>query len=175
MLPAIDVDLAALTPALAPNQVLLDYWRKLQATGPGAPARARFDPMAVPRLLPNIMLLERSDDGELTVRIMGTALAERHTTDLTGQPLLPSLPELLRKSAAASYAEVTSLPCVHLLRRRIHRTTGTTPLVEVLHLPLADPADRVVFVITAVWELDPPVDHDEQDWQHPGERQRALL
>jgi len=178
-MPAETVDLAALAPELPQNRELLNYWRQLRGDRPGAPAREAFDPMEVPRLLPNIMLLERSDDSGPRVRLMGTALAERHQHDLTGQPLLPALHETLRRSAAATYEQVLSLPCVDVLLRRILRVSGATPVVEVLHLPWQDRGGTVRFVMTAVWEADAEVAlaHHicDSDWQAAGDRRRALL
>jgi len=173
------VELAALNPVLMQNRELLDYWRSLQAEPGDVPPRARFDPMAVPRVLPDLMLLERIGEADFKVRLMGTALAERSCVDLTGQPLLEALPDVLRHPAAGSLAEVLSLPCVYLLRRRLRQSSGTIPLIEALHLPLSDKSGGAAFVLTTVLEFEGPVEELDEtssdDWQSPGVRQRAVL
>jgi len=173
------IDLTDLTPDVAQNQELLDYWHHLRGDGPGAPARERFDPMAVPRLLPNIMLVERGDDDVLQVRLMGTVLADRMERDLTGLALLANLPEALRESAEAAYADVLNLPCVLLVRRRIERVSGAIPVAEVLHLPWCDATGRMRYVITAVWgvhgRIAPGREDAVRNWNVAAERLRAPL
>ncbi len=52
------------------------------------PARSDFDPRAVPRLLPNIALVEVPDDpNEARFRVAGTALREIYAGEVTGRQL----------------------------------------------------------------------------------------
>jgi hypothetical protein len=64
---------------------LFDYWRQTAGQRP-MPARADFDPLRVPRLLPSIGLIEvRDGPGELTFRLAGTRLHDIYGQEITGK------------------------------------------------------------------------------------------
>lgn len=173
------VELAALSPLVAHNKELLDYWLTLRGDRRGPPPRADFNPMAVPRLLPNIMLVERTDDGVLNVRLMGTTLADRFEADLSGRPLLAALPDGLRESAELAYREVLEGPCVLIAWRRLERASGKLPVVENLHLPWTDADGDVRFAITSIWGVEgriaPEREDRVEDWNVEAERHRAFV
>ncbi|MBM3545645.1 MAG: PAS domain-containing protein [Alphaproteobacteria bacterium] len=62
---------------------LYDYWIS-QRTGGAAPLRRNIDPVAIPQLLPNLIIAERTEDGDLRYRLVGTRIVEAHGLDYTG-------------------------------------------------------------------------------------------
>jgi hypothetical protein len=67
------------------------YWRR-KASGRTMPGRADIDPVEVPKLLPDVMLVERSDDGRYRYRLIGTANTAAHGVNATGRFLDEVLP-----------------------------------------------------------------------------------
>ncbi len=66
-----------------PWKELYSYWRSRQVDG-RAPKRSELDiPVEVPRLLPNIMLIDCIGD-RLRYRLVGTATWDRYQAELTG-------------------------------------------------------------------------------------------
>ena len=70
------------TPALAPItnaglQSALYYWRR-QSAGKPMPRRADNDPIDIPKLLPDLMLVEVLPSGRYRYRLIGTENAEAH-------------------------------------------------------------------------------------------------
>ena len=64
-----------------------DYWRS-KATAKRIPARADFDPVEIPELLPWIFLVDVLGDAgkrRIRCRLIGTAIVERTGRDVTGQ------------------------------------------------------------------------------------------
>jgi len=66
---------------------LLRYWNR-QRAGCDWPARAQIDPVAIPSLLPNLLITEPgSVPGTLRVRLAGTAVVEWMGYDASGDEL----------------------------------------------------------------------------------------
>jgi hypothetical protein len=65
------------------QQQLYDHWVAISG-GRAMPDRSDVKPSALPRLLPCISLLERSDQGRLRVRLAGTRLREMFDREITG-------------------------------------------------------------------------------------------
>lgn len=64
---------------------VLQYWSELPRAGRNPPARSGLRPDAIPSLLPNLMLIETDDDGDLFYRLIGTAIVEKMGGDRTGK------------------------------------------------------------------------------------------
>jgi len=87
------------------------YWRG-KAAGRPMPARADIDPIDIPRLLPDVMLVERLADGRYRYRLIGTENARAQGINATGRYLDEVLPGLeYRAHVLALYDE-----CVHQRR-----------------------------------------------------------
>ena len=70
---------------------LRDYWLSL-AAGRAIPAREDLDPLDIPRLLPNLMLVDVFDDPQrFRFRLVGTRVTELAKRDSTGRWLDASL------------------------------------------------------------------------------------
>ena len=66
---------------------LLSHWIAIHP-GDRIPARAEFDPLSVPRVLPSLVLTDvERDPYRFRVRVMGTAVVEAMGEDFTGRYL----------------------------------------------------------------------------------------
>lgn len=63
---------------------LIAYWQS-KCGDTGIPDRADIDPTEIPRLLQDIIILERTDDANLRVRLAGTNVVSCLDYDPTGQ------------------------------------------------------------------------------------------
>jgi hypothetical protein len=67
-------------------RALHDYWISIHPSKDRVPGRRNFDPMAVPTLLPNMMLLDVAGrPPRFRYRLVGTRMVEALGRDLTGQ------------------------------------------------------------------------------------------
>jgi hypothetical protein len=67
------------------------YWIE-KAAGRAMPSRADIDPVDIPKLLPDVMLIERFADGRYRYRLIGTENARAHGINATGRFLDEVLP-----------------------------------------------------------------------------------
>lgn len=66
---------------------LYAYWQTMRGDR-RIPSRSAFDPVQVPRMLPNLILLDvEPDTGRLVVRVLGTRVATVYGKDYTGRYL----------------------------------------------------------------------------------------
>ena len=68
-----------------------NYWLG-KAAGRAKPSRADIDPIEIPKLLPDVMLVERLDNGRYRYRLIGTENARAHGVNATGRYLDEVLP-----------------------------------------------------------------------------------
>ena len=62
---------------------LYDYWLA-QRAGRAVPLRRDIDPVAMPQLLPHLIIAERAEGDDLRYRLVGTRIVEAHGLDYTG-------------------------------------------------------------------------------------------
>ena len=67
------------------------YWCS-KANGRAMPCRTDIDPTEIPKLLPDVMLVERLDDGRYRYRLIGTENTRAHGVNATGRFLDEVLP-----------------------------------------------------------------------------------
>lgn len=68
-------------------RALYDYWNERRA-GRAMPTRTAIDPIDIPRLLPNLLLLDvEPGAGRLKIRVAGTTVVEMYGSDYTGRYL----------------------------------------------------------------------------------------
>jgi hypothetical protein len=72
-------------------RTLYEYWNTLRGDRP-MPQRAEFDPTAVPRLLPYIMMYNVLPDGSYTIRLVGEEVVGFVGRNATGQRSGSALP-----------------------------------------------------------------------------------
>ncbi len=131
--------------------VAFEYWRR-KAAGRAMPRRADLDPTEIPRLLPDVMLVDVTEDGRYRYRLIGTENAREQGINATGRYLDEVLPgpeykahvlglydECVRQRRAL-YSE-----CLFLSPRQQAPERHT----KVLFMPLSEDGERVnmVFVV----------------------------
>jgi hypothetical protein len=68
-----------------------DYWRS-KAAGRAMPRRADLDPTEIPKLLPDVMLVDVLPEGRYRYRLIGTKNTQAHGMNATGRYLDEVLP-----------------------------------------------------------------------------------
>lgn len=66
---------------------LFQYWHSLKAEAKTHPSRRSFNPMAVPHLLPNVLLIDTCAPNTGTIRLAGTGLDALYQRHLKGEHL----------------------------------------------------------------------------------------
>lgn len=129
----------------------LVYWRSKLA-GRAMPRRADIEPTEIPRLLPDVMLVDVLSDGRYRYRLIGTENARAHGINATGRFLDEVLPgPEYQTHVLALYDECVRerrplySECLFLSAR------GSAPErhTKVLFMPLSDDGEHVnmIFVI----------------------------
>lgn len=128
-------------------QELTAYWHKLSETAGGIPPRTAFDPIAIPSALPSVFLIERLDADTYRFRLLGTDLAERGVSDLTGTLLKRSEVNADRSPIFSVLDRALDTPCgLHILGVE-QSEQGRQSLVEYVAFPLADEEGSSRFVV----------------------------
>lgn len=128
-----------------------EYWRR-KAAGRKLPRRRDIDPVEIPKLLPDVMLVDVEPDGRYRYRLIGTENTQAHGIKATGRHLDEVLPgpeyrnhvlglydESVREKRAL-YSE-----CLFLSPERLAPERHT----KVLFMPLSEDGETVnmVFVL----------------------------
>jgi hypothetical protein len=72
---------------LPEHRQLFDYWASLNHNG-CSPCRTAFNPSAVARLLPSLLLIDVADPiADSTVRLAGTRIVDMHQGEITGSKI----------------------------------------------------------------------------------------
>ena len=134
------------------------YWRQKSA-GKAMPRRADLDPTEIPKLLPDVMLVDVLPSGRYRYRLIGTGNARAHGVNATGRYLDEVLPGAEYKNhVIALYDE-----CVGTGRALYSECLFLSPRGEaperhtkVLFLPLAEDGASVnmVFVVQVFFYID---------------------
>jgi hypothetical protein len=132
-------------------QQAYDYWR-CKAAGRPLPRRGDIDPTEIPKLLPDVMLVDVLPEGRYRYRLIGTENAQAHGINATGRYLDEVLPGpeyrahvlgLYNKSVAARRALYSECLFMSPQQQAPERHT------KVLFLPLSEDGETVnmVFVV----------------------------
>jgi len=134
------------------------YWRA-KAAGRTMPGRADIDPTEIPKLLPDVMLVERHPDGRYRYRLIGTENARAHGMNATGR----FLDEVLPGPDYAAHVLALYDECVQKRRALYSECLFLSPgrheperHTKVLFMPLSADGDTVnmVFVIQVFFYID---------------------
>jgi hypothetical protein len=134
------------------------YWRG-KASHRAMPSRANIDPVDIPKLLPDVMLVERLPDGRYRYRLIGTENARAHGINATGRFLDEVLP------GPAYGAHVLGLydECVRTRRALYSECLFFSPArreperhTKVLFMPLSPDGEHVnmIFVVQVFFYID---------------------
>ena len=134
------------------------YWRA-RAVGRPRPSRADIDPVEIPKLLPDVMLVERLDDGRYRYRLIGTENARAQGINATGR----FLDEVLPGPAYGAHVLRLYDECVAVRRPLYSECLFFSPgqlqperHTKVLFMPLSADAETVnmIFVIQVFLYID---------------------
>lgn len=114
---------------------LLAAWSALPRRD-GVPARADFDPMTVPRILPVVSLIERIDEREWRMRLAGTEIERRWGRPLTGVSYADIMAPAAAMSTLCEFEAICRQPCASWSMRHLELGSGRRIDVETLRLPL---------------------------------------
>jgi hypothetical protein len=135
-----------------------DYWRR-KAAPRAMPRRADIDPTEIPKLLPDIMLVDVLPKGRYRYRLIGTENTQAHGINATGRYLDEVLPgPAYKEHVIALYDECVRArralysECLFMSRgqRAPERRT------KVLFMPLSEDGESVnmVFVMQVFFYID---------------------
>ncbi len=134
---------------------LYDYWTELRG-GRIMPKRSEIDPLAIPRVLPNIALVDLEGEGEamrLRVRLLGTTLAQRYG-ERTGQ-------YLDEFALGETYAEIYAAYADCANRRAPHASEGDYWTEDDHHLkvarlllPLSEDGETADTILVGLFYID---------------------
>ena len=129
---------------------IYDYWTDKRG-GRSMPARTDLDPLDIPKLLPNIILIDvEPPDDRLRVRLMGTWIVHMFDSDYTGQfvdelDLGEAADEIVQEYSAAVVA-AEPICSDHRLRT----LSGQFYDIERVILPLSNDGIRVTMLLIAL-------------------------
>lgn len=130
------------------------YWQSLRNSAGKMPVRAQFDPVSIPKLLPDIIVFERLEKEKFLVRLQGTAFRERDLTDRTGLVLERIADNAVRNTSIEAMEDCLTRPCgLHIQGVELNRN-GRKLLTETAAFPLADEKGQVKFLVALVATLE---------------------
>lgn len=116
---------------------LADYWLSLPSRDL-IPPRSALDPVAIPDLLPYLMLWEINAVEDAKWRLVGSAIRDWFGFELTGKPVLDIHAAGSRPRAVAAGAAMAAQPCGSWGLMALRSPRNYDFLVEILCLPLRD-------------------------------------
>lgn len=138
------------SPRDARLKTLYDHWNALRGER-SMPARSDFDPTAIPRLLPHIILYGVGDDGGYTVRLVGEEVVQFVGRNAAGGPAGHTMPPRAAQMLKAILDAVTGegAPKFRAGKAHWHPDKGYREF-EACFLPLAAESERVNTVLGGV-------------------------
>jgi len=127
---------------------VLAYWRrKRQARA--MPSRGDIDPIEIPKLLPNLQLIDRVG-AQFRYRLVGTALVEAFGKDFTGQYLEDFADRQRSEFIGKVFASVWSARRPAFLSSQYVTTKSVSLIANRLYLPLSDDDREVNMILGAM-------------------------
>lgn len=133
---------------------LLTAWSRLPARD-CVPDRADFDPMAIPRILPVVSLLERTGPDDWRFRLVGTEIERRWGRRITGSDFAAIVSPQAAAVMRRELRNIVEWPCGSWCRRAVALQSGRRASIETLRLPLRAPDGQVTLVLSCSGELSP--------------------
>lgn len=125
-----------------------DYWLSLHPAE-GLPGRQHFDPLDIPSLLPNIVLIDvPTESSDFTFRLLGTAVENFFGGSLQGQPLINAYTAGHESPAYRDVCGVYADREPRWWKGRAHYVRNRDYVVaERIHLPLARDGAHVDMIL----------------------------
>ena len=134
-------------------RALYDYWERSRP-GEGLPGRQHLDPLDIPELLPNLLLIDVLSPENFRYRLVGTALAARVGRDTTGLSIIEAYPNDDWEEIHPDYRYIidSRRPCLRWTA--VTDIRGTSQAYQRLLLPLARDGERVDMILAAAYWLN---------------------
>jgi hypothetical protein len=133
----------------ATTRELYAYWNALRGARP-APRRNEIDPIAMPRLLPEIVLLEQDERAEIVVRLAGTRLCEMFARELRGTNAADLWTPASRGEVDRMLRDVMAEAGAAVIAAAGRRDGRDALALEMVALPLTDGQGHRRFLIGAL-------------------------
>jgi len=129
---------------------LWTYWRSLhRAEMP--PGRADIDPLAIPQLLPFVMLVDvQGDPPDFRYRLVGTHITQIHRADNTGRRVADAFAGREGDAVLRFYRRVVAERATIAHRGRPVRRDGRVLDYEIIHMPLVDGRGSVNMILVGL-------------------------
>lgn len=138
-------------------QRLLRYWQEKRGDRT-MPPRAEIDPVDIPELLSNILMIEVRPEVGYLVRIAGTAIVERYGEDYTGR-YLQQTEFGARTDAIMDAYDACRLTCApHYSEGNFTGIHNVYTLIERLIVPLSDDGRTVDRMLAGIEFYDAGAD-----------------
>lgn len=132
------------------------YWNGIRGNR-RFPARADFDPIEIPELLPFVSLVDvRKEAPHFVYRLMGTRLAELLRHDLTGQAVGTGVKPEELEAVLARYRRVADDGVALYHRDRLQEAANDFTAIDRLMLPMGDSDERVELILSIVVRVEKP-------------------
>lgn len=132
---------------------LYQYWNELRAGQP-APMRSSVAPAGLGRLLPSIMLLDRTEDGDTVFRLAGSRLCALRGAELRGTRLVDIFNETDRPALTRILQSMRAGGKPVLLDIMANRRPDSGVAMDVALLPLADDTTQILGIATLLGPCD---------------------
>ncbi len=127
-------------------------WRDLLAEGKSIPAKSDLSMPKLASILPNLIIFERLDSGDYTLRLVGTDVETWLDRKMTGVDPLSLVPEIQRPRVKAVYDNVIDQPCGFYITEVLMLSRGKKARVTTLKLPLTDDLGTIRYFL-AVYQF----------------------
>lgn len=131
---------------------IFNYWNQIRGTN-AAPLRAQIDPASLPRLLPELFILEMSAVGQPQFRLAGTRVCSFFGRELRGDPFASLWTKEQAPDAERAATDVMARSVPALIHATGYTTSGYTMAFELILLPVrsaGDLCDRLLGAATPV-------------------------
>ena len=117
----------------------LAAWRGLSQDTPTPHFRTAFQQLS-PKILPRIVILEKTPEGKYIIRFMGTSRALMWGEDLTSKDFLLLMPDFLRPTASRNMTTMLDHPCGMSYVADYVTSNGRELLMEHITVPVENDA-----------------------------------
>jgi hypothetical protein len=127
-------------------RVFARYWLSLPRLD-GLPPRSAFDPLAIPKLLPHIVLHDLRQPGRSIMRLVGTRMVDRFGFDPTGRDYTDFVAPERRGAALSALTAMAWHPCGMRVLLRGEYAGGHAMEAESIGFPLSDDSGDGRFLV----------------------------
>ena len=157
---------------------LLSYWCGLPRPPHSLiPLKSALDPLAIPKLLPRVLLHDLRQPGRAILRLVGTGLVEQYGFDPTGHDYARYVEPERWPSALAELVKVAAFPCgMRVLTEHVH-AGGQVHENEAVGLPLEadDGSGRFLLFVDEIVKAPPGINPRRRPVERLVVKQRDYL